>query len=97
MVFCFEMSYSQNTREAHLVLVIDEQLVIGSVANAKIMNGMTSVEASYYPGRLVFGMQDFDNLISENNDSLTLAFDYYENGKGRQLLYNYKLHLSNNG
>lgn len=88
-LICSVVCYSQDTREANLILVIDEELVVGSIANLRIIdNKGVEREATYYPGSLIFQKLDFEYLISQD-ESLVLAFDYSEFIGNKQRVYNY--------
>src|SRR5258708_6644696 len=89
--FCFEASNAQNNFEANLILLIDEELVIGTISNVRINSNNEVVEASYQPGTLSIKKESFNRLISQNDDSLSLSFDYYKSAGKKQLVYNYKL------
>jgi hypothetical protein len=93
-LICSGVCYSQDTRETNLILVIDEELVVGSIANMRIIDSKgIEIEATYYPGSLIFQKLDFENLIS-HDDSLVLAFDYFEFSGSRQRVYNYNFSFS---
>lgn len=94
LFFCSGLSYSQSMQELNVILVVDDVLAVGSIANIQLVGGDNmKAAASYYPGRLIYDDSSLSKLVS-SNDTISLIFDYYDTSSGRQLVYNYQLPFS---
>ena len=95
LLVCSMFTSAQDLYRANLILVINDELAIGSISNVKLINEKGhQLETSYCPGTLTFENKGFEEL-EVNNDSLMLVFDYYENTQKQQMLHNYRLPISN--
>jgi hypothetical protein len=89
------LSFCQPTCDPNIILVVDEELVVGSIANTRFVdNTGREIAFIYSPGRVIIPKQDFESLRAQKQDSLTLAFDYYEQLRDKQCIHNYKLPFS---
>lgn len=82
---------AQESFELDLIIMIDDELVFGGLARSQILiDNEDAIELSYHPGNLSFSQSDYDRLKEAKSDSLTLTFDYYDDG-GKLDLCNYKI------
>lgn len=85
-----ELTYSQATHDVNFILLINDELPIGTIANSRIIIKESEIEVLYHPGSLAFGEENFRKVMAAG-DSMILAFDYYEYKGGKQSIFNYRL------
>jgi len=78
---------------ANLIIMVDNELCIGSISNIQIVEGRNRIEVEYDPGNLMVNQIDYKKLKMAKSD-LVLYFEYYQYEGSKQTLYNYELPFS---
>lgn len=87
-------SFCQENKEMNFILMINEKLASGSIANPRILTTMgEEIGIVYYPGKIMFDINEY-NLLLSSEDSLLLAFDYQDFSEEDQSLSNFTLPFS---
>lgn len=96
LLFIFFPVFSQDGEcNANFIIMIDDELCIGSIANAYIVSEKNEkISITYHPGSL--RLEKGDSNILKDSKVNTLHFDYYEYIDGNQTLYNYELPFDSN-
>lgn len=100
IVFSFQNSLSQETKEFDFIVSIDEEIVKTlykpTLVEKNGSNIVRTVSVSYHPGNISLNANDFDNLFSGQDNKVYLKFDYNEYINGNQEIYNYEIEVGKN-
>lgn len=87
-------SMGQNfEHNSNLIIMVDDELSIGSISNIMLTNNDFKVIANYDPGILTISEADY-KILKESNLKLTLYLEYYEYIGKKQNYYNYEIPFS---
>lgn len=99
LIFLFYMltfsslAAQDHTHNANLIILVDDEVCIGSIANIEITGEGSKVDAQYDPGNMIIARSDYEKLTG-NKSNYSLSFDYYQYKGKKQKLYNYELPFS---
>ncbi|SEW53943.1 hypothetical protein [Chitinophaga arvensicola] len=90
-------SAQQVKKNLDLIIVIDEEISVGSLAQVHIKAVSATqeyvIKAGYYPGNLSMELSDYDRLMSEDIKTILLLFDHYEYSGGESEMTNFEIKL----
>lgn len=100
IVFSFQNSLSQETKEFDFIVSIDEEIVKTLYKSTLVVkngnNIVSTFSLSYHPGNISLNAKDFDDLFFSQDNKVYLKFDYYEYINGNQEIYNYEIEVGKN-
>lgn len=80
--------------ESNTIFLVDEEIVVGDIADLKVYSGDDVFYCRYNPGRLQMLLSD-SSTFNRLADTLKISFDYYKyNKRGKQRVYNYEIILN---
>ncbi|WP_430614151.1 hypothetical protein [Flavobacterium sp. JP2137] len=102
MLFITINVYSQEVKNINFIIVIDEEIITNSLG-VKLL--ITSKDESsreiktttgYYPGNISLRKSDYDDLISDETQSVILKFNYQTYIKDKSYYYTYEIEAGKN-
>lgn len=102
MLFMATNIYSQEVKSSNFIIVIDEEivteslgiklLVISKDGNSREIETITG----YYPGNISLKKSDYDDLISDETQSVILKFNYQTYINDSSYYYTYEIEAGKN-
>ncbi|WP_372472547.1 hypothetical protein AB4865_06945 [Capnocytophaga sp. ARDL2] len=102
MLFITTNIYSQEVKNSNFIIVIDEEIVTNSLGikllvtskdgNSREIETITG----YYPGNISLKKSDYDDLISDETQSVILKFNYQTYINDKSYYYTYEIEAGKN-
>ena len=96
-LFICQISMAQENRKNFDFIVCVDGEIVTSLTKPVIivkqgMNVLKRIDINYYAGNLSLSSEDYNLILSEQEITLFLQFDYYQySSKGKQEIYNYEI------
>ena len=101
-LFICQISMAQENRKNFDFIVCVDGEIVTSLTKPVIivkqgMNVLKRIDINYYAGNLSLSSEDYNLILSEQEITLFLQFDYYQySSKGKQEIYNYEIEIGKN-
>lgn len=80
LLFLMSDCLSQTDSDRHstnLIIVINEEVVIGSITRVRLVREFEELELGYYPGNLFMDMNDYGSIDKNDSTTMFLVFEHY--------------------
>lgn len=83
ILFLTIISFNAFSQKINFILSIDDKIVSGNISNFKIIATLRQkdkklIQADYYPGNLSISKENYDLLLSDEVEDVSLSFNYTE-------------------